>query len=129
MSEEKQTMISRRGLLKGAGIVAGVVAGGGIGTATLLSGCSVNNDPKNEGTSTAPPPPAQWVMAKRVVTWTHDPKICIGCGDCTYLCPMGTLKLKGTDPKSEQVEPENCVGCGLCMKECQVQAIDVEVYW
>ena len=51
--------------------------------------------------------------------------ICVACGTCVDVCPMGAMQLvQGS--YACPVE-EKCVGCGMCAKECPATAIQVEV--
>ncbi|MDE6602578.1 MAG: EFR1 family ferrodoxin [Lachnospiraceae bacterium] len=44
---------------------------------------------------------------------------CTGCGQCTRLCPMGNLALKG----SRAAAGNRCTMCYRCISTCPVQAI------
>lgn len=44
---------------------------------------------------------------------------CTGCGQCTRLCPMGNLSLKG----SRAVSGNRCTMCYRCISACPAQAI------
>ncbi len=79
-------------------------------------------------------------VAEKIPVW--DPDTCIQCGDCSAVCPHGTIRMKiydpavldkapetfkSTDAKSKQfagmkftiqIAPEDCTGCGACMNIC-----------
>ena len=79
-------------------------------------------------------------VAVDIPVW--DPKVCIQCGKCVFVCPHATIRAKVYDPalldeapktfKSAdanwknfaglkytiQVAPEDCIGCGLCARNC-----------
>ena len=79
-------------------------------------------------------------VAEKIPVW--DPDVCIQCGECSLVCPHGTIRLKIYDPailekapptfKSAdakgkafagmkatiQVAPEDCTGCGVCVNSC-----------
>ena len=46
---------------------------------------------------------------------------CIGCGQCTKVCPA--LVLQVSEKKSNVVYGEACTGCGHCWAVCPEQAI------
>jgi len=53
-------------------------------------------------------------------------KICIGCKNCTHVCPTGAICT--TDPKKRWAKthipyPETCIYCGQCLINCPVNAI------
>jgi pyruvate-ferredoxin/flavodoxin oxidoreductase len=71
-----------------------------------------------------------------------EPDICIQCGQCSFVCPHATIRIKAYDPKylnnapagfksvnakgkeleglkfTVQVAPEDCTGCGSCVFIC-----------
>lgn len=49
-----------------------------------------------------------------------EPDICIGCGICVQICPVGAIEL--VDGKA-QIDPETCIACGLCASACPVGSI------
>ncbi|MFH1069666.1 MAG: pyruvate:ferredoxin (flavodoxin) oxidoreductase, partial [Candidatus Glassbacteria bacterium] len=70
------------------------------------------------------------------------PEVCIQCGQCSFVCPHASIRIKAYDPKfleyapetfksaeaktkffeglkfTVQVAPEDCTGCGLCVEAC-----------
>lgn len=58
-----------------------------------------------------------------VVTLTLDEDKCVGCGDCTLVCPHGVLALNG--PKAQIVDRNGCMECGACARNCVVQALSL----
>jgi len=57
-------------------------------------------------------------------TITHryiDQDVCIGCGECVSLCPMGAISLAETS----SIDPDECAECGVCSRSrvCPVNAI------
>jgi pyruvate-ferredoxin/flavodoxin oxidoreductase len=86
---------------------------------------------------------SQWekrAIAQDVPIW--DPKICIQCNQCAFVCPHSTIRAKLFDPQelaaapesflatayraadfaglqyALQVAPEDCTGCRLCVEVC-----------
>ena len=86
---------------------------------------------------------SQWEklnLALEIPVW--DPKLCIQCGKCAFVCPHATIRTKVYDPAAlkgapktfksvdakfkefpgtkftVQVAPEDCTGCGLCVSNC-----------
>ena len=79
-----------------------------------------------------------------------EPDVCIQCGQCSFVCPHATIRMKAYDPgllsnapstfKSAdgkgkefkelkftvQVAPEDCTGCGSCVHVCPAQEKDAE---
>jgi pyruvate-ferredoxin/flavodoxin oxidoreductase len=79
-------------------------------------------------------------VAEYIPVW--DPETCIQCGECSMVCPHGTIRLKIFDPKllakapasfksadargrqyegmkaALQVAPEDCTGCEVCVNVC-----------
>jgi pyruvate-ferredoxin/flavodoxin oxidoreductase len=79
-----------------------------------------------------------------------EPDICIQCGQCSFVCPHATIRMKAYDPvllkdapptfKSSdakgkdlkdlkftvQVAPEDCTGCGSCVYMCPAHKKDAE---
>ena len=51
-----------------------------------------------------------------------NPRLCIGCGICTKVCPIGNIVL-GDDKKA--VVGNSCTACVGCLHACPQQAIEV----
>jgi len=66
-------------------------------------------------------------------------ELCTGCGQCSLICPKGTIELihkkakvkvlcrshdKGVVVK--KICKVGCIGCGICAKECPNEAIKIE---
>ncbi len=65
-------------------------------------------------------PPAAASQQVRAHRWI-DPALCIGCGQCVPLCPMGAINLHG----HSSIDPDECAECGVCSRSgvCPVDAI------
>jgi len=87
-------------------------------------------------------------IAVQIPEW--DPEVCIQCGQCSFVCPHATIRLKVYDPKvlggapatfksadakgpqfkgmkfTIQVAPEDCTGCGMCVWNCPAAKKDAE---
>ncbi|PIU99994.1 MAG: (4Fe-4S)-binding protein [Syntrophobacterales bacterium CG03_land_8_20_14_0_80_58_14] len=50
-----------------------------------------------------------------------DKELCIGCGDCLPVCPVGAIRLEA---EYAEIDEEMCVECGVCYraKRCTVEA-------
>jgi len=79
-----------------------------------------------------------------------EPDICIQCGQCSFVCPHGTIRIKAYEPSllknapasfrsanakgkeleglkfTVQVAPEDCTGCGSCVFNCPAFKKDAE---
>jgi pyruvate-ferredoxin/flavodoxin oxidoreductase len=79
-----------------------------------------------------------------------EPDICIQCGQCSFVCPHATIRIKAYDPSllknapstfksvdakgkelqglkfTVQVAPEDCTGCGSCVFMCPAHKKDSE---
>lgn len=52
---------------------------------------------------------------------------CIGCKECTEICPAGLLGLNGE--KAEVIgDSSECMGCESCTSVCQSGAIQVQEF-
>src|SRR5512136_1299633 len=87
-------------------------------------------------------------IAVHIPVW--EPDICIQCGQCSFVCPHATIRMKAYDPiylkKSPkgflsadakgkelqglkftlQVAPEDCTGCASCVFACPVTGKDAQ---
>ncbi len=79
-----------------------------------------------------------------------EPDICIQCGQCSFVCPHATIRLKAYEPSllkdapktfksvdatgkdlkglkyTVQVAPEDCTGCGSCVFVCPASKKDAK---
>jgi pyruvate-ferredoxin/flavodoxin oxidoreductase len=79
-----------------------------------------------------------------------EPDICVQCGQCSFVCPHATIRIKAYDPAflkdtpsgfksvnaigkelkglkfTVQVAPEDCTGCGSCVFNCPANKKDTE---
>ncbi len=87
-------------------------------------------------------------IAVQIPEW--DPDTCIQCGQCSFVCPHATIRIKAYDPSvldqapaefksidakgpqfkgmkfTVQVAPEDCTGCGVCVWNCPAQQKDAD---
>ncbi len=47
---------------------------------------------------------------------------CVGCGACTFVCPVGVLAVEDMKCRVK----EGCISCGECVDVCQWRAITLE---
>jgi NAD-dependent dihydropyrimidine dehydrogenase PreA subunit len=62
--------------------------------------------------------------ASTINTLVYDPKLCIGCVMCTFVCPHGVFGMNGRIARL--VRPEACMECGACELNCPAGAITVD---
>jgi pyruvate-ferredoxin/flavodoxin oxidoreductase len=87
-------------------------------------------------------------IAVEIPIW--DEKVCIQCGQCSFVCPHAAIRIKQFSPESAgkapasfrtadwktkefpgskmciQVAPDDCTGCGLCVVNCPAKNKAVE---
>jgi NAD-dependent dihydropyrimidine dehydrogenase PreA subunit len=61
---------------------------------------------------------------KNVVTLGLDADKCIGCGQCTEVCPHAVFAIR--ERKARIQDRDACMECGACARNCPVGAISVE---
>lgn len=52
-----------------------------------------------------------------------DSRLCVACGCCVKVCPLGAIHVEGG--MWARVDQEKCVGCGKCAKECPASVIEI----
>ena len=67
-------------------------------------------------------------VCKKLVTFSIDPEVCIGCGKCARQCPADAIKktdytAPGHKLPSYMIDTKLCVKCGACMSGCKFNAI------
>ncbi len=79
-----------------------------------------------------------------------NPNVCIQCGQCSFVCPHATIRIKAYEEAklagapeafksagakgkdfagmkfTVQVAPEDCTGCGACVVQCPAQEKDAD---
>ena len=58
-----------------------------------------------------------------VSTLTLDTGKCIGCGECTMVCPHSVFEI--ADKKAMISDINGCMECGACHQNCPAGAISV----
>lgn len=47
---------------------------------------------------------------------------CVGCGECTYICPVDAIRINSKSGKAH-INTKKCVNCGECISACPIKAI------
>ena len=63
------------------------------------------------------------VRDQALLTYSIDPKLCIGCHLCARNCPADAIM--GDVRKPHIINPSKCIRCGMCMARCKFKAISV----
>lgn len=64
------------------------------------------------------------IYLKDVTTLTLAQDQCVGCGQCTTVCPRAVLEME--NGRAVIVDRDACMECGACVKNCPTDAIFVE---
>ncbi|HNX37275.1 MAG TPA: 4Fe-4S binding protein [Candidatus Cloacimonadota bacterium] len=46
---------------------------------------------------------------------------CVGCGECTYVCPTSSITLVR---EKAVIDAATCINCNICVKTCPYRAIE-----
>ena len=63
------------------------------------------------------------IYLKDVVTLSHHPETCNGCGACLSVCPRQVLR--PSQGKIEIARRDACIECGACQRNCPRGALTV----
>ncbi|MFQ5690357.1 MAG: 4Fe-4S dicluster domain-containing protein [Gemmatimonadota bacterium] len=52
-----------------------------------------------------------------------DPRLCVGCGNCVAVCPMGAIRI---DPATRRaaIDPDECVECFACYRGMSTERLN-----
>jgi coenzyme F420-reducing hydrogenase delta subunit/NAD-dependent dihydropyrimidine dehydrogenase PreA subunit len=68
--------------------------------------------------------PNTLTVSKRSIKAHIDSDLCIGCGNCHYVCPFSAIKMEAS--KVPELDIESCSGCGDCAAVCPALAIKLD---
>lgn len=57
------------------------------------------------------------------VRFAVDPKKCIGCAECSKVCPVGAIAMH---EKKAFISKDVCIGCGECLTVCPKKAMSID---
>ena len=66
---------------------------------------------------------------------SYKDEICVGCGICENICPVGAIELGSTgaiirtdaDVSKITIDENKCVLCGMCSVACPADALDFKI--
>jgi NAD-dependent dihydropyrimidine dehydrogenase PreA subunit len=70
-------------------------------------------------------PLPQVLRAKEQGSITVNLKLCIGCFNCTEICPLGVFDVNREQRKTKLVRPRDCFSCGACVLQCPTNALSL----
>jgi len=60
---------------------------------------------------------------ENVTSLNLDTNACVGCGNCTAVCPHRVFEINGK--KAAIMDMDACIECGACATNCPAHAIHV----